>query len=60
MLGFQFGTKTVAADFLQRAGEPAGIARELHGRGVGQKFALTADGGLNQSAEENANRTKND
>ena len=43
-----------AADFFQRAGDAAGIARELHGRGVGQKFALAADGGLDEPAEKNA------
>src|ERR1035437_4595670 len=55
--GFQFGTVTVTSDFLQRAGKSAGIARELNGRGVGQKFALAADGGLNQPPEKNANAT---
>ncbi len=43
-----------AADFFQRAGDAAGIPRELHGRGVGEKFALAADGGLNEASEKNA------
>src|ERR1017187_3166431 len=52
--GFQFGTVTVTSNFLQRAGKSAGVAGELNGRGVGQKFALAADGGLNQAPEKNA------
>ena len=32
--------RRVAADFLERAGEPLGLARELHGRGVGEALAL--------------------
>src|SRR5471030_611513 len=43
-----------AADFFQRAGDAVRISRELHGRGVGEKFALAADGGLNQASEKNA------
>ena len=43
-----------AADFFQRAGDAAGIARELDGRGVGEKFALAADGGLDEPSEKNA------
>ena len=58
VLGFELRTKTVAADFLERAGKAAGIARKLHGRGVGEKFALPADGGLDQPAEENADGTR--
>ena len=54
VFGFQARTETVLADFLERAGKPAGIARELHGRGIGEKFALAADGGLDQAAKENA------
>src|ERR1035437_1411737 len=54
VFGFQFGTVTVTSNFLQRAGKSAGVAGELNGRGVGQKFALAADGGLNQAPEKNA------
>ena len=43
-----------AADFFQRAGDASGIARELNGRGVGQKFALAADGGLDEPPKKNA------
>ena len=31
VLGFQARTVTILADFLERAGKSAGIARELHG-----------------------------
>ena len=34
-----------AADLLQRPGDSARIARELHRRGVGQELALPVDGG---------------
>src|SRR5471030_1995269 len=43
-----------AADFFKRAGDAVWISRELHGRSVGKKFALAADGGLNQASEKNA------
>jgi hypothetical protein len=43
-----------AADFFQRAGNAARIARELDGRGVGEKLALAADGGLDETTEKNA------
>src|SRR5665213_3178724 len=43
-----------AADFFQRAGDAVWVSRELNGRGVCQKFALAADGGLNQASEKNA------
>jgi len=43
-----------SADFFQRAADPAGIAGELHGRGVGEEFALPRDRGLDQPAEEHA------
>src|SRR5947209_5432108 len=42
----------VAADFFQRAGHAAGIARELNRRRVGEKLTLSRDGGLNQSPEK--------
>ena len=60
VLGFQFGTVFVGADFLERAGQAAGVAGELHGRGVGEKFALATHGGLNQAAKENAGGTEDD
>ncbi len=51
-------SEPIAADFLKRAGKSGGIARELHGRGVGQKFALAADGGLNESPKKNADANR--
>jgi len=42
-----------AADFFQRAGDASRIARELDGRGIGEKFALAADSGLNEAPEKN-------
>src|SRR5436305_2688021 len=45
-------TQRIAADFFQRAGDAAGIARELHGRRVGEKLALPRHGRLDQAAEE--------
>ena len=46
-----------AADFFQRAGDASRIARELDGRGVGEKFTLAADGGLNEPSKKNADVT---
>src|SRR5580704_8273180 len=57
LIGKQPRTETVAADFLERAGKSGRITRELHGRSVGKKFALAADGGLNQASEKNADGT---
>jgi len=54
VFGFQARAKAVLSDFLKRAGKPRRIACELHGRGISQKFALAADGGLNQPAKKNA------
>ena len=48
-----------AADFFQRAGDAAGIARELDGRSVGEKFALAADGGLDEPSKKNADVADN-
>src|SRR5258708_32739881 len=42
----------VAADFLEGTGDAAGVAGELHGRGVGEEFALARHGGLDEPAEE--------
>jgi hypothetical protein len=36
----------------ERAGEPFGIARELHRRRIAEELALTCDAGLDQPAEE--------
>ena len=54
VLGFHVRAEAVTTDFLERAGKSAGVAGELHGRGVGEKFALTADGGLNETSKKNA------
>ena len=40
------------ADLFQRAGDSAGVARELDRRGVGQELALAADRAFDQVAEE--------
>ena len=50
--GLQVGAEGVAADFFERAGNTARVAGELDGRGVGEKFALTRHGGLDEAAEE--------
>ena len=39
-------------DPLQSIGDPIGIARVLHGRGIGQKFTLPTDGCLDEIAKE--------
>src|ERR1700722_6349426 len=44
------------ADFLQRVGQPARVARELDGGGVGEELALAADRAFDQLAEEGAGR----
>ena len=46
------------ADSLQRAGDPLRIARELHGRGVGQILALPRHGRLDEVAEEQADEAE--
>src|SRR5688572_30482774 len=51
---FEFRAFAESTDLLERAGEAPGIAGKLHRGSVGQKFALAADGGLNQSPEQNA------
>ena len=48
-----------AADLLQRPGDSARIPRELHRRSVGQKLALTVDGGLDQLSEKDAQVAEN-
>src|SRR5271169_5422217 len=50
----RFHFRAVTAELLQRAGKSGGIARELHGGSVGEKFALAAHGGLDQATEKNA------
>src|ERR1700758_587255 len=52
MRRFDSGTVRESADFLQRARQPSRIACELHGRSIGQDFALAANCRLNQSSEE--------
>ena len=39
-------------DPLERTGDGARISCELHGRGIGQVLALTADGGLDEVSEQ--------
>ena len=46
------------ADSLQCAGDALRIARELHGRGVGQILALPRDGRLDEIAEEQAEKAE--
>ena len=46
------------ADSLERAGDSVRIARELHGRGVGQELALPRDGRLDEVAEEQADEAE--
>ena len=46
--------RTITAELLERAGKSGGIACKLYRGSVGQKFALAADGSLNQPAKENA------
>ena len=41
-------------NLLERAANPVRVARELHRRGVGEKFPLARDRALDDSAEENA------
>ena len=43
------------SDFSKGAGDAVRAAGELHGGGVGEKFALAADGGLDELREENSN-----
>ena len=43
-----------ARDLEQRAGQPDGIARELHGRGIGQALAMPRHRRLQQAPEEHA------
>jgi hypothetical protein len=45
-------------DLEQRAGEARGISRELHGRRIGQAFAMTRYGSLQQPSEEYADVTQ--
>ena len=48
--------RAIAADLLQGAGQPGRITGELHRGGIGQKLALTADGGLDQTAKKHSHR----
>src|SRR5438094_10100092 len=50
--------EAVAANFLKRAGEAAGVAGELDRGGICEKLALAAGGGLNETAKEHANPTE--
>ncbi len=45
-------------DLLEGSGDPVRIARELHGRRVGQELALAAHRGLDQVAEEHPDITQ--
>ena len=57
---FELRTAREPADFFQGAGQPVGIAGELDGSGVGQKFPLAADGGLDEPAKEDADPADDD
>jgi hypothetical protein len=46
--------RRIAADFLQGAGEPVRLARELHRRGVGQSLAIARHSGLDEPREQHA------
>ena len=49
-----------AADLLQRAGQPCGLAGELHRRRIGKRFARAADPGLDHPCEEHADVANHD
>ena len=49
-----------AADLLQRSGNALGQARELHRRGVGQKFPLARYRALDEPAEKEAHAANRD
>ena len=55
-----FDLRAGAADFLQRPGEPRRIAGELNRGGIGQKFPLPAERGLDEPAKEYADRADDD
>jgi len=46
-----------SADFFQRASDATGISGELNGRSIGEKFALAADGGLDEPSKKNTDVT---
>ncbi len=50
--GGELRAERIAANLAQRTHNAARIARELHRRRIGEKFALTGHGGLNEPAEE--------
>ena len=52
LLGGEGGTHGVAGDFFEGAADAVGVAGELDGGGVGQKFALAGDGGLDETTEK--------
>ena len=47
-----FGALMQSADFFQCTGDAFGLPGELHGAGIGQIFALTADAGLDHATEK--------
>ena len=51
-LGREGGAHGIAGDFFEGAADAGGVAGELDGGGVGQKFALAGDGGLDEAPEE--------
>ena len=51
LLGGEGGTHGVAGDFFEGAADAVGVAGELDGGGVGQKFALAGDCGLDETTE---------
>jgi hypothetical protein len=55
-----FDLRAGAADLLQRPGEPRRIAGELNRGGIGQEFPLSAERGLDEPAEEDADRADDD
>ncbi len=52
--------RRVAADLLQRAGEPFRLACELHGRSVGEALALARDACLDEAGEQHADAADDD
>ena len=53
---YQLRTVFETGDLLQGAGEPGGVASELHPRRIGQPLALTADRGFDEPGEKDADR----
>ncbi len=46
--------RAVGGDLLERSGQALRLARELHGRGVRERFALARHRGLDHAAQEHA------